>query len=216
MTGKSTALVLGASRGLGLGLAQEWCGRGWNVIATRRRASPGLEALTKQYPDTLEVETADIDYAESVRALRSRLDRRRLDVLFLNAGVSYSPGATPAKIQEGAFLGMMLTNVLAPARAAEIFEDIVAPDGVIAAMSSGLGSISQSGGNWELYSASKAALNMLMKCFAAKRADSARAILLVAPGWVRTDMGGSHAALSVEESVAGIVAMVRRRGAGQG
>ena len=75
-------------------------------------------------------------------------------------------------------------------------------------MSSDLGSIAKAQGYWELYSASKAALNMLMKCFAGKRAGDPRAMLLVAPGWVRTDMGGPQAALSVEESARAIVQMV--------
>jgi NAD(P)-dependent dehydrogenase (short-subunit alcohol dehydrogenase family) len=143
-----------------------------------------------------------------VRALRSRLEGRRLDVLFVNAGVSNAPGSTASTVDEAAFLGMMLTNTLAPVRAIEIFEGLVPANGVIAAMSSDLGSIAKAGGFWELYSTSKAGLNMLMKCFAAKRSGDPRAMLLVAPGWVRTDMGGPQATLPVEESTRAIVTMV--------
>ncbi len=208
MTEKPAVLILGASRGLGFGLAQEWCGRGWHVIATQRSASPQLAALAKQHPGSLEIETADIVDAGSIRALRSRLEGRRPGVLFVNAGVSNAPGSTPSTVDEAAFLAMMLTNALAPVRAVELLEGLVPADGVIAAMSSDLGSIAKAQGYWELYSASKAALNMLMKCFAGKRAGDPRAMLLVAPGWVRTDMGGPQAALSVEESARAIVQMV--------
>jgi NAD(P)-dependent dehydrogenase (short-subunit alcohol dehydrogenase family) len=208
MTEKPAVLVLGASRGLGLGLAQEWCRRGWRVIATKRSASPQLEELASQYPDSLEIETADIADAGSVRALGTRLAGRRLDVLFVNAGIGQSDGSTPAAVDEAEFARLMLTNALAPVRAIEILEALVPAGGVIAAMSSQLASIANNSGFWEFYSASKAALNMLMKCFAGRRAGDPRAMLLVSPGWVRTDMGGPDASLSVEESAAAIVQMV--------
>jgi NAD(P)-dependent dehydrogenase (short-subunit alcohol dehydrogenase family) len=208
MTEKPTVLILGASRGLGLGLAQEWCRRGWHVIATKRSPAPPLEALAKQHPGSLEIETADIADAASVRALHTRLAGRRLDVLFVNAGIGQTDAITPAAVDEADFARLMLTNALAPMRAIEIFEALVPAGGVIAAMSSQLASIANNSGYWELYSASKAALNMLMKCFAGRRAGDPRAMLLVSPGWVRTDMGGPGASLSVEESAGAIVQMV--------
>jgi NAD(P)-dependent dehydrogenase (short-subunit alcohol dehydrogenase family) len=75
-------------------------------------------------------------------------------------------------------------------------------------MSSELGSIQNNRGFWEIYSSSKAALNMLMKCFAARNAADPRALLLVAPGWVRTEMGTAEAALSIEESIPLVVKSV--------
>jgi NAD(P)-dependent dehydrogenase (short-subunit alcohol dehydrogenase family) len=90
-------------------------------------------------------------------------------------------------------------------RVVELFEGLVPEDGVIAVMTSELGSITGNSGFWELYSSSKAALNMLMKCFASRRGADSRALLLVAPGWVRTDMGTSSAALSIGESIPFVV-----------
>jgi NAD(P)-dependent dehydrogenase (short-subunit alcohol dehydrogenase family) len=92
----STALVIGASRGLGLALVEEWCGRGWRVIATVRSHSEGLEAVARRYHRSLEIETLDIAKADSVKALRMRLERRRLDVLFVNAGIARAIDAMPA------------------------------------------------------------------------------------------------------------------------
>ena len=209
MAGEPTALVVGASRGLGLALAEEWRRRGWNVIATVRKPSDGLDRLAASRPGALEIEMVDIDEAESVKALRERLEGQRLDVLFVNAGVSRGPiEATPASADERDFLDMMLTNALAPVRALELLGDLVPAGGVIAVMTSGLGSITNSSGGWQLYSSSKAALNMLMTGFAARRPDDGRALLLVAPGWVRTDMGGAGATFSIEESIPLVVDMV--------
>jgi NAD(P)-dependent dehydrogenase (short-subunit alcohol dehydrogenase family) len=81
---------------------------------------------------------------------------------------------------------------------------------VIAVMSSKLGSVAGNRAFWELYSSSRAALNMLMKCFAERHPNDARTLLLVAPGWVRTDMGTSAASLSIEEGIPFVVETVER------
>lgn len=210
MATASTVLIVGASRGLGLALAEEWLRRDARVIATQRSASQELSALHGRYSGSLEIESVDIADAASVRALRERLDRRRIDVLFVNAGICKASEETPSTVAEQDFVDMMLTNALGPMRAVELFEGLVPANGVIAVMTSELGSIAGNSGRWELYSSSKAALNMLMKCFSARHAGDSRALLLVAPGWVRTDMGTSVASLSIEESIPFVVGSVER------
>ena len=208
----STVLILGASRGLGLAMAEEWLERGARVIATQRSAAPELGSLQRRYPGSLEVETVDIADAASVRALRARLAARRIDILFVNAGICKAREETPSTVDEQDFVDMMLTNALGPMRAVELLEDLVPANGVIAVMSSELGSIAGNRGSWELYSSSKAALNKLMKCFSARHDGDPRALLLIAPGWARTDMGTSAAALSIEESIPLVVQSVERSG----
>ena len=105
---------------------------------------------------------------------------------------------------------MLLTNALSPMRVIELFHDQVATNGVIAVMSSELGSITNSTGFWELYSSSKAALNMLMKSFSARHPNDPRALLSVAPGWVRTDMGTQDAILEISDSIPLVVDTVSR------
>jgi NAD(P)-dependent dehydrogenase (short-subunit alcohol dehydrogenase family) len=208
MAQDNTALVVGASRGLGFALVEEWLCRGWRVVATTRGPSAELEALGRRYPGSLVVETMDINDAETVSALRERLAGRRLDVLFVNAGIARAIEQSPASAEEVDFLDMMLTNAFSPVRAVELLRGLVAADGTIAIMTSELGSIENANGFWQLYSSSKAALNMLMKGYAAKNSDDRHALLLVAPGWVRTDMGGSDALLSIEESIPMVVDMI--------
>ena len=210
MSNPSTALVIGASRGLGLALAEEYLQRGWRVFATERTPSAGLAALSAHYPASLEIASADIRDGASVAALRERFDGQVVDVLFVNAGICLANQDTAATAHDADFVDMMLTNALGPVRAIELLEGLVPAKGVIAVMSSGLGSITNNEGFWPLYSASKAALNMLMKGFAGARSGDPRAMLLIAPGWVRTDMGGSSAPLSIEQSVPLVVDTVDR------
>jgi NAD(P)-dependent dehydrogenase (short-subunit alcohol dehydrogenase family) len=202
---KSTVLIIGASRGLGFALAEEYCSRDWRVIATVRRTSEQLNALAARFPGSLAIEAVDINDAKQVRALRGRLNDRPLEVLFVNAGICVARENTPSNVEVSDFTDLMVTNALSPMRVVELFESLVSSRGAIAVMSSELGSIAQNRGFWEIYSASKAALNMLMKCFAGRHPGDPRALLLIAPGWVRTEMGGPGASLSIEESIPGVV-----------
>jgi len=100
----------------------------------------------------------------------------------------------------------MVTNALAPMRIIETFQDLVTDQGTMAAMSSGQGSISRNDrGDFEVYRASKSALNQLMRSYAARHRGETRALLLIAPGWVQTGLGGPGARMTVEESVIGVV-----------
>jgi NAD(P)-dependent dehydrogenase (short-subunit alcohol dehydrogenase family) len=150
-----------------------------------------------------------------VDALQARLQGRPLDLLFISAAIM-GPSLEPiGAVEPEAFAEMMLVNVLAPLRIADRFADLVAPAGTIAVMSSGLGSIAQNqSGGYEAYRTSKAALNMGLASIAARRNDG-RTYLAVDPGWVRTDMGGANATLSIEESIPNLVTMLERR-AGKG
>jgi NAD(P)-dependent dehydrogenase (short-subunit alcohol dehydrogenase family) len=194
---------MGASRGLGFALAEEYLKRGWQVVATERvRSTSRLSSLLPAYDGRLEIETVDIDLPDQVAALRARLASRAFDLLFVNAGVKNDDRETIADVSTEEFVRVMVTNALSPLRVIETFQDLVPPSGTIGIMSSGQGSITNNeNGNHEVYRGSKAALNMFMRSFAARHAGDPRTLLLIAPGWVRTDMGGTQARLSIEESI---------------
>jgi NAD(P)-dependent dehydrogenase (short-subunit alcohol dehydrogenase family) len=200
---QKTVLLIGASRGLGFAMTVEYLKRGWRVISTGREGSTGtLDRLARTSQGALEIEIVDITVPEQVAALRARLDGRQLDLLFVNAGVKNDDGETIADVSTDDFVRVMVTNALSPMRVIEALQHLVPASGTIGAMSSGQGSLTNNtNGNYEVYRGSKAALNMFMRSFAARHRDDTRTLLLMAPGWVRTDMGGPEARLSIEESI---------------
>jgi NAD(P)-dependent dehydrogenase (short-subunit alcohol dehydrogenase family) len=202
-----TLLLIGASRGLGLAIAEQYLKRGWHVIGTVRGGDrTKLHALREHWKSQLEIETVDINIPDEVVALRTRLKGRTLDLVLVNAGVKNDDRETIADVSTEEFMRVMVTNALSPLRAIEAFDDLVPPGGTIAIMSSGQGSVTNNeSGGYEVYRASKAALNTLMRSFAARHASDNRTLLLLAPGWVRTDMGGPQARLSIDESIPNLV-----------
>ena len=200
-------LLIGASRGLGLELAREWARCGWQVTATVR--SPGrtaLHDLADSCPGQIGIETIDITEPEQIAALRTRLRDQRFDLLFVNAGVTNQPEGTVAQTSTEEFTRVMVTNALSPLRVVEALQDHVEPAGTIAVMSSGQGSVANNDrGGHEVYRGSKAALTTFMRSYAARHRGEPRTLVLMAPGWVRTDLGGPDARLSVDESIPNVV-----------
>ena len=170
-TGK-TALIIGASRGLGYALAAEYLARGWQVTATVRGARrTDLHDLAGSSAGRLVVETVDITVPGEVAALHGRLAQATFDLLFVNAGVTNGPDETIANVSTATFVRLMVTNALSPMRVVEALQDLVAPKGTIAVMSSGQGSVANNDkGGFEIYRASKSALNQLMRSFEIGRA----------------------------------------------
>ena len=196
-------LLIGASRGLGLALARQWAGEGREVVATVR--GPGrtlLHDLADADSEHVEIETLDITVPAQVAALRDRLAGRVFDLLFVSAGVTNQPEGTVAETSVEEFTRVMVTNALSPLRVIEALQDLVDPAGTIGVMSSGQGSVANNErGGHEVYRGSKAALNTFMRSYAARHRDDRRTLVLMAPGWVRTDLGGADARLSIEESI---------------
>jgi NAD(P)-dependent dehydrogenase (short-subunit alcohol dehydrogenase family) len=201
---KPTALIVGASRGLGLAIGNEFLSRGWDVIGTVRDASVR--------PPLPQIEQLDVNDPAQLAPLRERLASRRLDVLFVNAGTTNNEETPIGAVPTADFVDVMVTNALSPMRVIEALADLVPPDGLIGAMSSGQGSITNNtSGSREVYRGSKAALNMFMRSYAARQPS--RALVLMAPGWIRTGLGGPRAPFSIEETVPLVVdVLLSRRG----
>ncbi len=96
----------------------------------------------------------------------------------------------------------MLTNAPAPMRVIERLQQAVKPQGLLGVMSSGRGSVTNNlTGQRELYRGSKAALNMFMRSFAARPSSASHPLVVMAPGWIRTELGGADAPLTIEETI---------------
>ena len=214
-----TALIVGASRGIGLGLVKELAARGWNVIATLRSpaSDKGLKAFADQSGGKVRLETLDLERPDQIEALAARLSGETMDLLFVNAGIAGHPGKVAGVSREDV-ARIFVTNSVAPIQLAEALADRVRDKtGVIAFMTSGLGSVaSDFRQGMDLYSASKAALNKLTRAFTADLGDRGLTVLSMSPGWVRTDMGGPDAWISVDESAKGVIDVVEAKaGTGQ-
>lgn len=204
---KKVALIIGASRGIGLGLVQRLLEHDWHVIATVRdcpRATP-LTSLAN-----VQIEQLDITYEQQLDTLYRKLSGITLDLLFINAGVFGPNQKTPEAFNMDDVGALFMTNTFAPIRIAERFSNHVRNDtGVIAFMTSRLATVDKPDPpRAAAYKASKAALNYLIMNFAAHISSPGITILGFYPGWVKTDMGGDSAYIDVHTSTRGLVEQV--------
>jgi NAD(P)-dependent dehydrogenase (short-subunit alcohol dehydrogenase family) len=186
-----TVLITGANRGIGLELARQYAAAGWNVIATARRSSPELEAL-----DVI-VKSLDLTDADAVAEFSVE---GPLDLFIANAGTS-NPKETLGADNSRDWQAMMMVNAIAPYQLAQALLPRMAGGGKMIAISSGMGSITETSGGWAPYRTSKAALNMAWNNLALEAKSRGLTCVLFSPGWVKTDMGGPGAEISAEESV---------------
>jgi NAD(P)-dependent dehydrogenase (short-subunit alcohol dehydrogenase family) len=211
------ALIVGASRGLGLGLVEEFAGRGWEVLATVRDQATSSELNQLAMGGKARIEEVDVTDRASAERLKGLLaDEEPFDLIFMNAGVGHPRGKTVLTASDDEAWKQFHTNAVGSARTAEILVDVARQGGTVAFMTSRLGSVEdKTSDHADLYSASKAALNSLTRSFVARHADKGLTVLSLHPGWVRTDLGGDGAPLEVETSVKGLADIVEaRRGTG--
>jgi len=213
MTQRQLALVVGANRGIGLGVVKEFLGRDWDVIATARqpRQAKELQALAERSPGRVSILQLEMNDPATVDGFASGLPSRMLDIALINAGVSGPEHHNASAVTAEEIGALMFTNAIAPIRLARTLVDHLRPgSGVIAFTSSVMGSVSLNPGGHELYRASKAALNSLTRGFYGEVGAHNLTVLSLHPGWVRTDMGGPGAAVSVEDSAQGMVTVLLR------
>lgn len=194
------ALIIGASRGIGREFCRQLLADGWQVFATARDDA-AVAALQADGATALKI---DVTQPEALAALGWQLDGVKLDLALYVAGVSGPRAGSAAPPTAAEFDAVMHANVLGAMQAIPLIAPMVeAAQGKLVFISSLMGSIAdvQSSISWT-YRVSKAALNMAVK---AASFDYPKAtMVLMHPGWVRTDMGGANAPVSVEESVQGM------------
>ncbi|MEO6437502.1 MAG: SDR family oxidoreductase [Tepidisphaeraceae bacterium] len=214
-------LITGANRGLGLELTRQYAARGERIFAACREpdAAKELRKVESEHRDRVTIVGLSVSDAESIlhahKAVAAHVDA--LDLLINNAGVysstvtsSGEPGEKLGALEFDGALHVLRTNAIAPLLVAQAFLDLLkrGRSPKLVNITSGYGSVSGNTGFPYYYAASKAALNMYMRSFAADAGANPVTTILMNPGWVRTDMGTSAAPLSPAESVGGMIQVI--------
>ncbi len=197
----STALIIGANRGIGLEIARIYADRGARVIAACRTASPALKALG------VDIE-ADVDVTDDdIGGLPGRLGDTRLDVLVHNAGILRNE--TLGALDLDSIRRQLEVNALGPLKTVAALRGHLAPGARVGLVTSRMGSIEDntSGGRYG-YRMSKAALNMAGVSLARDLRPAGVAVALLHPGFVQTDMTGGAGDVGPAEAARGLVARI--------
>ncbi|MDX2148146.1 MAG: SDR family oxidoreductase [Planctomycetota bacterium] len=198
-----TVMVTGAGRGIGLELCRQLAASGDSVIACVRdpRSAAPLQGIAS------DVVSLDVTSAASRAAAAALLRGRPIDVLINNAGVS-STSTSLGTLDLDEVSRVFQVNSVGPLAVSQLLLSNLraGKSKLVVNMTSQLGSITNNkGGSSYAYRASKAALNMLTVCQARELEREGFICVAIHPGWVRTDMGGPHAPLSVEQSARAIL-----------
>ena len=210
----STVLITGANRGLGLEFAKQYASEGWQTIATTRQLAKvnELQQLASKHSNLSWHElniTDDVSIEDFVKAL----DGKPIDVLLHNSGIYPREGQKIGEIDYDGWREALETNLFGTIKLTEALLDNVAVSErkQIAAISTSMaslrgvqgGSVAQAGTSYQ-YRTSKTALNMALSILAKELEPRGISVVMIDPGWVKTDMGGPHAQLTPEQSIAGI------------
>lgn len=209
-----SALVTGASRGLGLALAKGLARRGWTVWAAARVPGAGLPA---DMTGDLRPVALDLTDPASIDSLPARIGAPALDLLFNCAGLMGSSAPLEGPGDTASWAEILQVNVTGTMRLTlALLPLLTRGDRKVVSLTSRLSSIAENTeGGTTAYRASKAALNAAMHSLSREPAAKGFVIAIVTPGWVRTDMGGAGAPVTAEERAEALIELLPRLGPAQ-
>ena len=204
-----TVLITGANKGLGLEFARQFLSMGCKVIATCRRSVRATELHALK--GNIIIRELDITAENQLSDLKDSLSGVPIDILLLNAGVVGQRNIELGNIDIDDVVNTFKTNTIYPLKVVDSFFQniLLGQEKKIVAISSSMGSIEQNhSGGYYSYRGSKAGLNAIMKSISVDQVSEGIKVLLLHPGWVKTDMGGEDAHINVQESVSGMIKVI--------
>ncbi|SRR5581483_6010258 len=197
-------VVTGGNRGIGFEICRQLATRGARVVLTARNSAAGQDAVHKLAAQKLQAQfhPLDVTNPDSALALRAFLEKSfgQLDALINNAGILPDDDASGLNVKLSTVRSALETNTLAPLLLSQMLAPLLrrSSRARIVNISSGMGALSDMGGDHAAYRISKTALNAVTGILAAELPNSV-AVNSVCPGWVRTDMGGPNAERDVAQ-----------------
>ncbi|MCK5918003.1 MAG: SDR family oxidoreductase [Cocleimonas sp.] len=200
-----SVFITGTNRGIGLALVRQYLAEDWQVYATARQPKKNkeLQRLVSQYQKQLNLYTLDITNGMQRQQVADKLNGIPLDILINNAGIYGQDDAYFGNTDEEKWLDALRINTIAPMKIMELLADNIAlgEKKIIASMSSKMGSMDDNGsGGSYVYRSTKAALNAIMVSAARDLKEAGISVVILHPGWVRTDMGGTNGEISTQQS----------------
>ena len=214
----ATVLITGTNRGIGLEFVKQFLAREDTVLATCRDMGSATE-LRQLKNDTSKLRIFELDVSchKSMEDLTLQLAGHAIDIFINNAGVYGPRDSTFGKVSVNEWAKVLQVNAKAPMILTQLLIDNLrdGSDKKLIYITSKMGSIDDNkGGGSYVYRSSKAALNAVVKSISVDLRDSGFSVAVLHPGWVQTDMGGSNAALTIEESVNGLADVIETSGEG--
>ncbi|MFQ3306983.1 MAG: NAD(P)-dependent dehydrogenase (short-subunit alcohol dehydrogenase family) [Candidatus Midichloriaceae bacterium] len=208
-------LIIGANRGLGFGLLKEMLTQKntANIIATYRNPESSVELINlSKENENLNLLNLEITDQNSIIKLKDNLAGKKIDHLIINSGILIERESSIEQVTQEDLMKTFNTNVVGPLMLLQNLIDVIllSDKKVVMIMSSIAGSISSytTHGRYS-YRTSKAALNASMKIASIELKGSGVKLLMMHPGWVKTDMGGNNALIEIDESVKGMVEVLK-------
>ena len=207
-------LITGANRGLGLGFVKKYLEKNVNVLCTARDISGSKELLEckERYPNNIEIFELDLLKENGAETLANQLNGMPIDILINNAGVGSSNQHFEA-VSSKPWLEVLKVNLIAPLIITQSLIENVKMSSAkkIYFLSSQLGSIGDNtSGGMYIYRSSKTGLNQVVKSLSVDLKPKGITVVSLHPGWVKTDMGGPNAPVSIDKSIEGMIKVIDR------
>ena len=208
----ATIIVTGANRGIGLELAKQYCNRNYQVIGTYRDETTSEELISmSRNLDNLKVYSLDVSSDQSLKDFSSKLGETPVDIFINNAGVYGPRDSSFNNVDEKKWIPVFQTNAIAPLLLTQLIIENLrnGSQKKLIYITSKMGSIddNKSGGAY-IYRSSKTALNSVVKSISVDLAKDDMKVVLLHPGWVRTDMGGPNGLIDTTASVSGMTEVI--------